>query len=246
METIDVEQTGRTLLAAGERLLPFVTDTVAVLHREIQSGKSLLFEGAQGTFLDIDQGTYPFVTSSNTIAAGACTGSGVGPGRIDRVVGVAKAYTTRVGSGPFPTEHQPLSDRFHAMGREFGATTGRKRRCGWLDLVLLRYAAIVNGIDSWAITNLDGLDGLDEIPVCTHYLIDGEKTELPPASIAEFDKAVPVFETLPGWKTDTTSCRQFENLPPLAKAYLDRLEKETGSPIGAIGVGPERCQTILR
>ncbi|MDF1755854.1 MAG: adenylosuccinate synthase [Verrucomicrobiales bacterium] len=246
IEPIDAEATGKALLEAAERLAPFVADTVEIVHAEMKQGKSLLFEGAQGTYLDVDQGTYPFVTSSNTISAGACTGSGVPPQKIDKVVGVAKAYTTRVGAGPFPTGNQELSDRFHGMGREFGATTGRKRRCGWLDFVLLRYSAMVNGVDSWAITNIDGLDDLAEIPVCTHYEINGEKVNLPPAAISDFEDAKPVLETMPGWQTDTTGCRKYEDLPANARAYLDRIEKETGAPVGAVGVGPDRSQTILR
>ncbi len=243
---IDAEVTGRALLEAAERLRPFAADTVEVLHRAMREGRSFLFEGAQGTYLDIDQGTYPFVTSSNTISAGACTGSGVPPQRIDRVIGVAKAYTTRVGSGPFPTEDAALSDRFHAMGREFGATTGRKRRCGWIDFVLLRYAAMINGVDEWAITNLDGLDDLEEIPVCTGYQLRGRTRDLPPASAEEFAEAEPVLELLPGWRSDTSECRNFADLPRNARLYLDRIAEETGPAVGAIGVGPDRSQTILR
>ena len=166
--------------------------------------------------------------------------------RIDRVIGVAKAYTTRVGGGPFPTQDDSLADKFHAMGREFGATTGRKRRCGWLDLVLLRYAAMVNGVDEWAITILDGLDDFDEIPVCTHYELDGEKLELPPASSTDFAQVVPVFETLPGWRSDTTGVRSYDELPAQARGYLDRIEKETGGRVSMVGVGPSRDQTIIR
>lgn len=246
LDTIDAEQTGKELLEAAERLAPFVADTVEILHGEMKAGKTLLFEGAQGTYLDVDQGTYPYVTSSNTVSAGACTGSGVPPHKIDKVVGVAKAYTTRVGAGPFPSGDQALSDRFHGMGREFGATTGRKRRCGWLDFVLLRYSAMINGIDSWAITNVDGLDELEEIPICVGYDIDGETFRLPPASIDQFERAKPILETMPGWQTDTTNCRSFEELPANAQAYLARIEKETEARVGAIGVGPDRTQTILR
>src|SRR5690606_31400655 len=189
---LDAEVAGRDLLAAGERLAPYCADTVEILHRAMKEGRTLLFEGAQGTYLDIDQGTYPYVTSSNTTSGGACTGSGVPPQRIDRVVGVTKAYTTRVGEGPFPTQNDALADRFHRMGREFGATTGRKRRCGWLDLVLVRYAAMVNGFDELAITILDGLDDCEEIPVCTHYELDGKTLRLPPASAKDFERVTPV------------------------------------------------------
>ena len=212
----------------------------------MKKGSTLLFEGAQGTYLDIDQGTYPYVTSSNTTSGGACTGSGVPPQKIHRVVGVTKAYTTRVGEGPFPTQNDDLADRFHKMGREFGATTGRKRRCGWLDLVLVRYAAMVNGFDELAITILDGLDDCDDIPVCTHYELDGKKLHLPPASAKDFARVTPVYETLPGWRCDTTAVTRYEDLPTNALAYLARIEKETETRVSMVGVGPSRDQTIIR
>ena len=224
MEKLEAEAIGKELLAAAERLAPYCTDTVETLHRAMKEGRSLLFEGAQGTYLDIDQGTYPYVTSSNTTSGGACTGSGVPPQKIDRVVGVTKAYTTRVGEGPFPTQNDTLADRFHKMGREFGATTGRKRRCGWLDLVLVRYAAMVNGFSELAITILDGLDDCAEIPVCTHYELDGKKLLLPPASARDFQRVVPVYENLPGWQCDTTGVTRYEDLPANALAYLARIE----------------------
>ena len=246
LETIDVDAEGKKLLGAAERIAPFVDDSVAVLHRLMKEGKSLLFEGAQGTYLDIDQGSYPYVTSSNTTAGGASTGSGVPPQKIDRVVGVAKAYTTRVGEGPFPTENDTLANRFHEMGREFGATTGRKRRCGWLDLVLLRYAAMVNGFSDLAITVVDGLDGCEEIPVCVQYEINGRKTDLPPASTKEFSEAKPIFETIPGWNCDTTGVCHYKDLPDNARKYLDRIEKETETPVSMVGIGPARDQTIVR
>ncbi len=243
---LDAESTGAELLAAGQRLAPYCADTVEILHREMKVGRTLLFEGAQGTYLDIDQGTYPYVTSSNTTSGGACTGSGVPPHRIDRVVGVTKAYTTRVGEGPFPTQNDDLADRFHKMGREFGATTGRKRRCGWLDLVLVRYAAMVNGFDELAITILDGLDDCGEIPVCTHYELDGKVLRLPPASARDFQRVKPVYEMLPGWRSDTAGVTRYEDLPANALAYLARIEKETDTPVTMVGVGPSRDQTILR
>ncbi|HRQ90293.1 MAG TPA: adenylosuccinate synthase, partial [Bacteroidia bacterium] len=246
LEPLDAEAAGRELLAAGERLAPYCADTVEILHRSIKDGRTLLFEGAQGTYLDVDQGTYPYVTSSNTTSGGACTGSGVPPQKIDRVVGVTKAYTTRVGEGPFPTQNDELADRFHKMGREFGATTGRKRRCGWLDLVLVRYAAMVNGFDELAITILDGLDDCDEIPVCTHYELDGQKLLLPPASAKDLARAVPVYETLPGWRSDITGTKRYEDLPANALAYLARIEQETDTPVTMVGVGPARDQTIIR
>ena len=246
MDKLDVEVIGKDLLAAAERLKPFSTDTVGRLHEAMKDGKSLLFEGAQGTYLDIDQGTYPYVTSSNTTSGGACTGSGVPPHKIDRVVGVTKAYTTRVGEGPFPTQNETLADRFHKMGREFGATTGRKRRCGWLDLVLVRYAAMVNGFDDLAITILDGLDDCPEIPVCTHYELDGEELLLPPASAKDFERVEPVYENLPGWESDTTGVKNYDDLPENARAYLARIEKETDTRVSMVGVGPSRDQTIIR
>ena len=168
------------------------------------------------------------------------------PHSIDRVVGVCKAYTTRVGEGPFPTEDDALGDHFHQMGREFGATTGRKRRCGWLDLVMLRYAGMVNGFDELALTILDGLDDFAEIPVCTGYELDGRHLDLPPASSIDFGKVKPVYETLPGWQTDITAVRQFDELPENAKAYLDRIEELVGSPVKSVGVGPDREQTLVR
>ncbi|MEX2578465.1 MAG: adenylosuccinate synthase [Verrucomicrobiales bacterium] len=246
MDKLDGEAIGRDLLAAADRLVPYCADTVDILHRAIKEKRSLLFEGAQGTYLDIDQGTYPYVTSSNTTSGGACTGSGVPPQKIDRVFGVTKAYTTRVGEGPFPTQNGDLADRFHKMGREFGATTGRKRRCGWLDLVLVRYAAMVNGFDDLAITILDGLDDCAEIPVCTHYELDGEKLRLPPASAKDFERAEPVYENLPGWLSDTTACRTYDDLPENARAYLARIEQETETAVSIVGVGPARDQTIIR
>ncbi len=242
---LDAEAIGRDCLAAAERLRPFVDNTVKFLHEAMAAGDSLLFEGAQGTYLDVDFGTYPFVTSSNTTAGGACTGSGVPPQKIDKVIGVAKAYTTRVGSGPFPTEDDAWGDVLHGMGREFGATTGRERRCGWLDLVLLRYAVMVNGIDELAVTNLDGLDQLEEIPVCTHYEIDGQRHDLPPAAIADYDRIQPVYKTLPGWRTPTDGAKSVADLPENARAYLDHLSQSLGVPITLIGVGPSRDQTLV-
>jgi len=243
---LDADEVVEKVLAAAAILAPHVTNTTVRLHQAIRDGKKMLFEGAQGTYLDIDQGTYPYVTSSNTTSGGACTGSGVPPHRIDRVVGVTKAYTTRVGEGPFPTQNDDLADRFHKMGREFGATTGRKRRCGWLDLVLVRYAAMVNGFDELAITILDGLDDCGEIPVCTHYELDGKVLRLPPASARDFQRVKPVYEMLPGWRSDTAGVTRYEDLPANALAYLARIEKETDTPVTMVGVGPSRDQTILR
>jgi adenylosuccinate synthase len=232
------------LHAAALELAPHITNTVVALHKAKKAGKSMLFEGAQGTYLDIDHGTYPFVTSSNTTSGGVCTGSGMSPRDIDRVVAVAKAYTTRVGSGPFITEQDEIGDMLHNMGREFGATTGRPRRCGWLDMVLVRYACMVNGADELAITNLDGLDGLDEIKICIAYKLDGKTIEYPPSTIAEIERCEPVYETHQGWKKDLSGVTSFAGLPPLAKAYLDRLAAFAEVPVKLLGIGPAREQTL--
>jgi adenylosuccinate synthase len=230
---------------ACERLAPHIANTIAELHHAWKSGRKLLFEGAQGTLLDIDFGTYPFVTSSNTTAGGSCTGSGLPPTAIDAVIGVCKAYTTRVGSGPFPTADEPLSEYLHGLGREFGATTGRPRGCGWLDTVLLRFACMVNGVTGLAVTNLDGLDTYETLQICTAYDIDGTRHDLPPADRAAWDRAVPVYEQLPGWKSDTTACRNFQDLPEKARLYLARLSELCGAPVAFVGVGPDRSQTIV-
>ena len=232
------------LHAAALELAPHITNTVVALHKAKKAGKTVLFEGAQGTYLDIDHGTYPFVTSSNTTSGGVCTGSGLSPRDIDKVVAVAKAYTTRVGSGPFITEMDEIGDMLHNMGREFGATTGRPRRCGWLDMVLVRYACMVNGADELAITNLDGLDGLDEIKVCVAYQLDGKTIQYPPSTIAEIERCQPVYETHQGWKQDLSTVTSFSALPPLARAYLDRLGALAEVPVKLLGIGPAREQTL--
>ncbi len=243
---IDLEVLGREILEAAETLRPHFANTVALAHQYIADGKRLLFEGAQGTYLDIDHGTYPFVTSSNTTSGGACTGSGVPPKHVGQVVGVAKAYTTRVGEGPFVTENQELSDHFHGMGREFGATTGRARRCGWFDAVLVRYAGMVNGIDQLAVTNLDGLDTLPVIRLCVAYELNGKRIEFPPATSRLFDACTPVYEEIEGWLSDTTEIRDYDALPEKARAYLDRITATTALPVRIVGVGPDRSQTIFR
>ena len=232
------------VLSAFERLRPHVTNTIPVLHTAWKAGQTLLFEGAQGTLLDVDFGTYPFVTSSNTTAGGACTGSGLPPMAIQRVIGVCKAYTPRVGSGPFPTADEGLSDYLPGLGREFGATTGRPRGCGWLDTVLLRFACMVNGVTGLAVTNLDGLDAYQTLQICTAYDIDGHFHPLPPAERDAWDRAVPVYESLPGWNCDTTGCTRFADLPGQAQAYLARLAELCDAPIAFVGVGPDRAQTL--
>lgn len=231
----------------AERLTSSLTDTEALLHGWIEDGKSLLFEGAQGALLDIDHGTYPYVTSSNSTAGGASTGTGVPPTQLDGVIGVLKAYTTRVGGGPFTTELEDAVGGFlRERGNEFGTTTGRPRRCGWLDLVAARYARRLNGIDAIALTKLDVLDDFDEISVCTHYDVDGERLENLPADPHAFKSARPVYETVPGWKTSTVGSLAWEDLPKAARNYLDLIEEAVGAPIEIISSGPRREETIVR
>ncbi|MDR1190365.1 MAG: adenylosuccinate synthase [Verrucomicrobiales bacterium] len=230
--------------AAGRFLAPYITDTALKINTLTARGKKILFEGAQGTLLDIDCGTYPYVTSSNTTAAGLCTGSGLPPNRVDKIIGALKAYTSRVGEGPFPTEAPDLADLLHALGREFGATTGRPRRCGWLDAVLLRYAVAINGIDEFAITNLDGLDTLPVINIATAYRLRGKTLTAPPAAIEDLYACQPVYQTCEGWQSDTTKIRSFNQLPPNARAYLRALEQILGVNIKTISVGPRREQTF--
>ncbi len=231
--------------AAGEFLAPFVTDTVVYLHHATQRKAAVLFEGAQGTFLDIDHGTYPYVTSSNTTSGGACTGSGVPPHRMERVVGVMKAYTTRVGEGPLPTEDQMISDLLHGLGREFGATTGRARRCGWFDAVATRYATMVNGIDELAVTNLDGLDTVATIKVCVDYRIGKKRVEHVPNDIKELERCMPVYREFPGWKSDTSGARKWGDLPLKARSYLKAIAELTGAKLAIASVGPGREETIF-
>ena len=248
LEGIEVEDPEVTLeqyKAAGARLAPHVSNTVEFIHAAMRDGKQLLFEGVQGAYLDIDHGTYPFVTSSNTTAGGACTGSGVSPTNIDEVIGVCKAYTTRVGSGPCVTESDEFSGRLHAMGREFGATTGRKRRCGPLDTVMLRFTTMVNGLTKIAMTNLDGLDGLETVQLCTAYEWKGERLDLPPVDAEDWEDCTPVYEEMPGWSEDISSAKSLAELPANARAYLDRVAEITKTPIGIVSVGPDRQQTMV-
>src|SRR5437899_5276193 len=231
--------------AAGDRLKPFVTNTVVMLHEAMQQQKDILFEGAQGTFLDIDHGTYPFVTSSNTTAGGACTGSGVPPHRMDKVVGVMKAYTTRVGEGPLPTENAEIGDLLHGMGREFGATTGRPRRCGWFDAVATRHATMVNGIDELAVTNVDGLDSVEIIRVCIGYRVGTKQFDYVPNDIETLSRCEPVYVEFPGWKSSTSKIRSWKQLPGRARAYLKALAELTGAELSIVSVGPSRDQTVF-
>src|SRR5215468_2398887 len=242
---ISFREVNATYLAAGEKLRPFVANTVVYLHRALGHGKEILFEGAQGNFLDIDHGTYPYVTSSNTTAGGACTGTGMPPHRMNRVVGVMKAYTTRVGEGPLPTEDRQLAETFHNRGREFGATTGRKRRCGWFDAVATRYATMINGIDELAITNLDGFDDVDPIRICVAYRLNGKRLDVPPSDAAQFANCEPIYEKVRGWKAHTGSARRFSQLPPAAREYVKYISKLAGAKLSMISVGPTRGETII-
>ncbi len=244
-EPNDFAEVNARYLAAGKVLTPFVGNTVVFLHRQMQLGREILFEGAQGTFLDIDHGTYPYVTSSNTTAGGACTGTGVPPHRMDRVVGVMKAYTTRVGEGPLPTEDARIADMLHKMGREFGATTGRARRCGWFDAVATRYATMINGIDELAITNLDGLDTIDPISVCTAYRLNGKRLYVPPSDSVQWNNCEPLYQEFRGWKQSTRSARRFSDLPAKARIYLKAIAKMTGAKLTMVSVGPTRAETIM-
>ena len=246
-EGVPFQATYDEYLAYGERLKPYLIDTSLFINEEIQRGAKILFEGAQGTLLDIDHGTYPFVTSSNTTAGGACTGSGVSPTKIRGVIGVSKAYATRVGGGPFPTElldeeGQAIRDR----GNEYGSTTGRPRRCGWFDAPVVRYAHRLNGLAGVALTKLDVLSGLARLKVCVAYEIDGVRREEVPLSLAEFEAARPVYEQVEGWKEDVSSAREFGDLPKAAQRYVRMLEEVTGVEISVVSVGADRNQTIIR
>jgi adenylosuccinate synthase len=233
--------------AFAERIRPMVADTAFLLNQAVRDGKRILFEGAQGTMLDIDHGTYPFVTSSSASAGGACTGTGVPPTRIDGIIGVSKAYITRVGGGPFPTEAlDGAGDQIRKRGNEFGAVTGRPRRCGWFDVPLLKYTAEINGFDSIVVTKLDVLDAFEQIPVCVAYRIDGKEVVDMPPTVREIEKIEPVYECVPGWNSSTFGVSTYDELPAKAKDYLAFLESRTGVEIGCISTGPERNQTIVR
>ncbi len=231
----------------AKRLAPYITNVSAEINRRIKSGQNILFEGAQGTYLDIDHGTYPYVTSSNTVAGNACCGAGVGPTAIDSVVGIVKAYTTRVGQGPFPTElFDETGDAIQKKGVEFGATTGRKRRCGWLDAVMLRNAMHLNGVSGTVITKLDVLDGLESLKICTGYKADGQSMDEFPVNLKVLADCQPQYEILPGWTESISGIRRFEDLPLNAQRYLHRIEELTETPIYIISVGPGREETIIR
>ncbi|MGH3977239.1 MAG: adenylosuccinate synthase, partial [Pseudonocardiaceae bacterium] len=242
---LDADQVMDTVLAQAMHFAHRIADTRLLLNQALQRGEAVLLEGSQGTLLDVDHGTYPFVTSSNPTAGGACAGSGIGPTKITAVVGILKAYTTRVGSGPFPTElHDAMGERLRKAGGEIGVTTGRPRRVGWFDAVIGRYAARVNGITDFFLTKLDVLSGLQTVPVCVAYEVDGRRTEEMPMTQTDVHHAVPVYEELPGWWEDLSRCRTLDELPANAHAYVARLEELCGARISAIGVGPGRDQTI--
>jgi adenylosuccinate synthase len=242
---LDAEQVVDTVLDQGAHFAHRIADTRLILDRALRRGETVLLEGSQGTLLDVDHGTYPFVTSSNPTAGGACVGSGIGPTRVTAVVGILKAYTTRVGSGPFPTElHDAMGERLRKAGGEIGVTTGRARRVGWFDAVIGRYAARVNGITDFFLTKLDVLSGLDTVPVCVAYEVEGTRLEEMPMTQTDLHHAVPVYEEMPGWWEDLSHCRTFDELPANARAYVARVEELCGARVSAIGVGPGRDQTI--
>ena len=242
----DYETVKKEYLEYAEVLRPYVADTSAILHQEISNGKKVLFEGAQATQLDLDHGTFPYVTSSHPIAGGACIGAGVGPTKISKVIGTVKAYSTRVGEGPFPTELlDEVGNHIREAGHEYGTTTGRPRRCGWLDACVVRYAGYVSGIDYMAITRLDILDKLKTLKLCVGYKYEGKLLNEFPASLKVMDKVEPVYEEMPGWETDITNVRKYEDLPVNARRYLERLSEVAGIKIGIVSVGPRRDQTMI-
>lgn len=246
-ETVDFHQVLKETLAFADILQPMVTDISAKLAQYQADGKNVLFEGAQGTLLDIDQGTYPFVTSSNTTAGGAATGSGIGPRHFDYILGITKAYTTRVGSGPFPTElFDDIGEHLSAKGHELGATTGRKRRCGWLDAVALRRSRIINSLTGICITKLDVLDGLDPVRICVSYDCDGQEINHPPSSADALAQCQPIYIDMPGWQESTKGVQNYEDLPANARTYLEKIESLIETPIDIISTGPDRNETIIK
>jgi adenylosuccinate synthase len=243
---LEIDEILKEYLEYAEILRPYVTDTSLLLNQALERGENILLEGSQGTLLDVDHGTYPFVTSSNPTAGGASTGSGIGPTKISRVIGIVKAYTTRVGSGPFPTElFDEDGEKLRSIGGEVGVTTGRARRCGWYDAPIARYAVRINGLTDFFLTKLDVLTGWEKIPVCVAYEIDGKRVEELPASQSDFHHAKPIYEFLPGWSEDISTARKLSDLPVNAQGYIKFLEEISGAPISAVGVGPGREETIL-
>ena len=245
-KAVDFQQCHDEALSYAPRLAPLIEDIPRRLYEAAQAGQNLLFEGAQGTLLDVDHGTYPFVTSSNATAGGAATGSGIGPGLFQNVIGIVKAYTTRVGAGPFPTElFDEWGELLRKTGHEYGTTTGRPRRCGWYDAPIARYSARINGLTDFVLTKLDVLTGIKEIPVCVAYEIDGKRVDEVPVNQSDFHHAKPIYENFPGWDEDITGCKTFEELPKNAQDYVRALEKMSNCRISAIGVGPDRNATIV-
>ena len=246
-KALDPDQVVDQVLERGQHFVHRIADTRLLLNQALDRGEIVVLEGSQGTLLDVDHGTYPFVTSSNPTSGGASAGSGIGPTKITTVIGILKAYTTRVGSGPFPTElNDDMGEHLRKTGGEFGVTTGRSRRTGWFDAVIARYAARVNGITDYFLTKLDVLSGLEKVPVCVGYTIDGERVDEMPMTQTDVHHAVPVYEELPGWFEDISHCRTYEELPANARAYVEHLEEISGARMSAIGVGPGRDQTIVR
>lgn len=251
LDTLDAHEAAQSYLEAADFLRPYIQDVSIYLYKALKAGKSVVCEGAQGTLLDIDHGSYPFVTSSSPTAGGALTGLGVGPLYVDRVLGVAKAFSTRVGGGPMPTElHGAIAEHFRGSGAnfwdEFGTTTGRPRRCGWLDVVMLRYAVGVNGLSELMLTKMDILSGLDELKLATAYEIDGLRHEYPPVTNEQLERAKPIYETMPGWREDISNCRSFRDLPAAAQAYIERVAELCDVPIDIVSVGPERDQLVMK
>ena len=245
-EGFEFEEIFTKYTALAERIRPYVKDTEYSANQYIKEGKKVLFEGAQATMLDLDHGTYPFVTSSNPTAGGACVGSGVGPRMMSNIIGVVKAYTTRVGAGPFPAEqNNKIGEYLRKTGHEFGTVTGRSRRCGWFDSVVVRYAAMLNSLDYLAITRLDILDGLDTINICKGYMYKGIELKEYPESLNILQDVEPVYEELPGWKTDISGCKSYDELPENARYYVERISQLVGVPLGIVSVGPDRSQTIV-
>jgi adenylosuccinate synthase len=246
-DEVDYQQVLDQLLEQSQRLKPMLEDVTGTLHQLRGEGKHVMFEGAQGALLDIDHGTYPYVTSSNTTAGGAATGTGVGPRYIDYVLGIVKAYTTRVGAGPFPTElFDQDGDHLGSKGHEFGATTGRKRRCGWLDVVALRRSLDINSVSGMCITKLDVLDGLEKVKICVAYDLNGQEVTSPPCGADRFEECQPVYIEIPGWHESTVGLTQYDQLPQAAKNYLEKVEELCGTPIDIISTGPDRNETIIR
>jgi adenylosuccinate synthase len=244
-KAITVDEVTEELLAYADRIRPMVADTGLLLGQALDRGETVLLEAGQATLLDVDHGTYPFVTSSSATAGGACTGSGIPPNRVDKVIAVIKAYTTRVGEGPFPTElTDQMGERLRSVGGEFGTTTGRPRRCGWYDAVIARYAARINGVTDFVLTKLDVLSGLERVPVCVAYEVDGKQLTEMPMTQTEFHHAVPVYEHLEGWSEDISAARTLDDLPKAAQSYVRALEQMSGAPFSSIGVGPDREQTL--